>query len=248
MDDLEGRLGQLVRDAAGEAVGEPRLPRLEHAHAEARALVQQRSHLRAPVDRDQHERRPQRDGHERVRRHPVHLLGDTRASERSRPWRTSRASCGTRGRDRPSSPSPSSSASLSGAASNDAPNASGAEIASETSIANSGGFEPSIATDSLSWTVLGSPLSGCDTGASDQGAHRRRVGERRRPGHGGALGVVGSRRQPHRHVHAGRTSTGPFGRRARRSASGAASRSWSASSSCERCTASSSRTPRSSRR
>ena len=32
------------------------------------------AHPRAAIDGDEHERRPQRDGHERVRRHPVHLL------------------------------------------------------------------------------------------------------------------------------------------------------------------------------
>ena len=44
----------------------------------------------------------------------------------------------------PSSPSPSSSASASGAASNDAPNASGAEIAVSMPTWNSGGLEPSM--------------------------------------------------------------------------------------------------------
>ena len=44
----------------------------------------------------------------------------------------------------PSSPSPSSSASADGAASNDAPKASGAEIAPPIATSNSGGLEPSI--------------------------------------------------------------------------------------------------------
>ena len=40
-----------------------------------------RAHLRAPVDRDEHERRLQRDGHERIGRHPVHLLGNARRED-----------------------------------------------------------------------------------------------------------------------------------------------------------------------
>ena len=47
---------------------------------------------RASIDRDQHERRPQRDGRKGVRRHPVHLLagarrqnGDARREHPERP-------------------------------------------------------------------------------------------------------------------------------------------------------------------
>jgi len=76
MDHLERRLGKLVGHAAREAVGEAGLLRLEHAHAEARSLVEQRPHPRPPVDRDENERGLERDRHERVRRHAVHLLAD----------------------------------------------------------------------------------------------------------------------------------------------------------------------------
>ena len=72
--ELEQRLRPLVADAAGEVVGEPCLPRLEHVDAEARPLVQQVRHARAAVDRHEDERRAQRDGHEGVRGHAVHLL------------------------------------------------------------------------------------------------------------------------------------------------------------------------------
>ena len=40
VDELERRLRQVVGDATGESIGETRLPRLEDADAEARALVQ----------------------------------------------------------------------------------------------------------------------------------------------------------------------------------------------------------------
>ena len=55
--DLERRVRQVVRDAAGEAVGEAALPRLEDADPEADALVQERAELRPAVDRDEDERR-----------------------------------------------------------------------------------------------------------------------------------------------------------------------------------------------
>ncbi len=57
VDDLERRLGDLVGNPAGEAVGEICLVRLEHAHSEPRALVHEGTHPRASVDRDEHERR-----------------------------------------------------------------------------------------------------------------------------------------------------------------------------------------------
>ena len=46
----------------------------EHADAVATALVEHPAHPGAAVERDEHERRPQRDGHERIGGHPVHLL------------------------------------------------------------------------------------------------------------------------------------------------------------------------------
>ena len=51
---------------------------LEHAYPEAGVLAQQRVHLRAPVDRDENQRRLQRHGHERVGGHAVDLLADPR--------------------------------------------------------------------------------------------------------------------------------------------------------------------------
>ena len=81
-NDLEQRLRRVLGDAAREPVGQRRLALLEHADAVARALAQQPVHPRAPVDRDQHERRPQRDRHERVGGHAVHLLADARGDHR----------------------------------------------------------------------------------------------------------------------------------------------------------------------
>jgi hypothetical protein len=80
--DLERRLRQVVGDAAGEPVRETGLFRLEDTHAETRSLVKERAHLRATVDRDEHERRPKRDRHESIRRHPIQLLVDARREHR----------------------------------------------------------------------------------------------------------------------------------------------------------------------
>ena len=75
VDELEARLDLLVDEhAAGEAVREHRLPRLEDVHPETGALVQEVGHPRAAVDRDENERRPQGHRHERVRGHAVHGL------------------------------------------------------------------------------------------------------------------------------------------------------------------------------
>ena len=53
MHDLERRLGELVGHAAGEAVREPGLPGLEHAHAEpCSPSCRSAPILRATVDRD----------------------------------------------------------------------------------------------------------------------------------------------------------------------------------------------------
>ena len=68
--------------AAGEEVGQLRLVLREDADAVAGALVEQRAHACAAVDRDEHERRLQRDRHERVRRHAVHLLADAGRQDR----------------------------------------------------------------------------------------------------------------------------------------------------------------------
>ncbi len=72
--DLERRLGQVVPGPAREAVGEPGLTRFQHAHAVAGALVQETGELRAAIERDEDERRTERDRHERVRSHAVHLI------------------------------------------------------------------------------------------------------------------------------------------------------------------------------
>ena len=58
VNELERRLWKVVGDSPGESIREAGLLRLEDADAEARALVQERAHLRAAVDRDEHERRP----------------------------------------------------------------------------------------------------------------------------------------------------------------------------------------------
>ena len=44
-------------------------------------LVQHRAELRAPIERDEHERRGERDRHERVRGHAVHLLARARGED-----------------------------------------------------------------------------------------------------------------------------------------------------------------------
>ena len=70
------------RPAPGEEVGQPRLALREHADPEPVALVEQAAHPAAAVERDEHERRAQRDGHEGVRGHPVHLVADARGQDR----------------------------------------------------------------------------------------------------------------------------------------------------------------------
>ena len=77
VDELEAWLVVLLAGTAREVVGKRRLPGLEHAHAEPHPLVQERAHARPAVDRDEHERRPERHGHEGVRRHAVHLVAGT---------------------------------------------------------------------------------------------------------------------------------------------------------------------------
>ncbi len=67
-----------LRPTPGEEVGQPGLTLGEHADAEPVALVEHAAHAAAAVERDQHERRAQRDGHEGVRGHPVHLVADAR--------------------------------------------------------------------------------------------------------------------------------------------------------------------------
>jgi hypothetical protein len=77
---------ELGRDALGTApgkeVGEPGLALRQHADTEPVPLVQQAAHATAAVERDEHEGRAQRDRHEGVRRHPVHLLADPRRQHR----------------------------------------------------------------------------------------------------------------------------------------------------------------------
>ena len=81
-DDLEAGISIVGARPAREPVGERRLPLLQHAHPEVPALPEQRVQPRPPVDRDQHERRPQRHRHERVGRHAVHLLAHPRRDHR----------------------------------------------------------------------------------------------------------------------------------------------------------------------
>ena len=72
---ISKRGSALCGRAAGEAVRELGLLLAQHAHAVGAALVQEPAHPRAAVDGDQHQRRLQRDRHERVRGHAVHLVG-----------------------------------------------------------------------------------------------------------------------------------------------------------------------------
>ena len=145
--ELEARLGRALGRSSCEVVGELGLARLQHVHADPRPLVEQVRHPRAAVDRDEHERRTQRNRHERVRCHPVHAsptrVVSTVTPVANMPSVRRNAIAGS-----PSSPLPSSSVSAAGAASNDAPNASGAEIALVIATSNSCGSERSITTDS----------------------------------------------------------------------------------------------------
>src|SRR5918999_4176319 len=56
-DEVEARGGAVFAGAAGETVGKRGLCLAEHAHPVVAALVQEATHLGAPVDRDQDERR-----------------------------------------------------------------------------------------------------------------------------------------------------------------------------------------------
>ena len=76
MDQLEARFGTSLGRSPGEVIREPGLVGLQDVDGEPRAFMEQVRHTRAPVDGDEHERRAQRDRHERVRGHPVHLLAD----------------------------------------------------------------------------------------------------------------------------------------------------------------------------
>jgi hypothetical protein len=80
--DLEPRFDRLLQQPAGEVVGELLLAVGEDADPVLGSLVQQRVHAGAAIDRDQDERRVERDGHERVRRHAVDLLADPRRDDR----------------------------------------------------------------------------------------------------------------------------------------------------------------------
>jgi hypothetical protein len=83
VDELElDLLGTVAGRPSREPVGERALLVGEHADPVATPLVEQGVHLRPAIHRDQHQRRPERDGHERVRRHAVHLVVVLRGDDR----------------------------------------------------------------------------------------------------------------------------------------------------------------------
>ena len=136
-DGDEARLRQLLALAAREAVGETGLAVGEDADAVARPLVEHRAQPRLARERDEDEGRLQRHRHERVRRHPVHLIaapgrqhGD---AGREHPERTPE-----RDRRVPAS-SPMSRASASGTSSNCVPPDRPAPVVSGTSNSSGSG-------------------------------------------------------------------------------------------------------------
>ena len=114
--DDEARLGTSSATRPAKRSDRRRLARLEHVDPVAHALVEQRAHLRAAVDRDEHERRVERDGHERVRGHAVYLVARARG-DHGDPGREHAERAAEGDRRVALEPSPSSSSSRSGTSS-----------------------------------------------------------------------------------------------------------------------------------